>query len=155
MDGGPYGTGAFKVAQDEALTAMLEEGCRGEVWCSFRERIASDFNLPLPTTTEEDELLMATMAENLRGSAAETLKMSRWFSWMRHYRTRRRVWHSKLALLTDWEIATHRKKSTSSVEGGPIVPHQALLEARTAKPSKRKSTNCGRLASIRSLWHAS
>jgi hypothetical protein len=58
----------------------------------FRDMIAVDFNVPVPTTDEEDGALMLLMWENLKTHNNESLKMSRWFSWMRQYRSHRRIW---------------------------------------------------------------
>ena len=118
----------------------------------FRDMIAADFNVPVPTTDVEDEALMLLMWENMKTHSNESLKMSRWFSWMRQYRSRRRIWHSKLAVLTFWEQSKgpvkdkHALPSTSEA----LVPHTAMLHARDAKTIKEELHKL-RQASINSL----
>ena len=45
---------------------MMAEGCSGSVWRMFRDMIAVDFNVPVPTTDVEDEALMLLMWENMK-----------------------------------------------------------------------------------------
>lgn len=137
LDSGPYNTGGFRTVQAEALEAMMRDGPEGSVWLQFRDRIAEDFGLPAPKTVSENVDLMMTMADALKGNlhAGPSLKMSRWFSWMRQYRAKNLVWHSKLAVLTYWEKEIQKREVSEDTIG---EAHPALLSAYSAKTIKEE-----------------
>ena len=113
IDTAPFGSGAFGKLQAEALQSLVEIGPSSEAFQLFKQQIAADFGVPTPQSSEDDKWLLSEMVDRLRGGAWQepTMKMSRWFSWMRSYVLRRGVWHSRLAVLVHWHTHIARKAS--------------------------------------------
>jgi hypothetical protein len=132
LDSAPFGTSAFRALQQEVVQDFLDTGTSGHVVQLMKGRIANDFDMAHPISHDDDSSLLRTMVDALKGGDAkgDTMKMSRWISWMRNFRNfrqRHKTWCAKLAI-----ILPRRTK----IQGKPIDriaeadPHAVLGEAK-------------------------
>jgi hypothetical protein len=92
--------------------------------------------VPCPQTEEQSEALLQAVVLELKGGSTkgDTLKMSRWFSWVSKFKSTQRVWTATLALLKFYHTKVLNKRlcdlpsPRGDINGSPAVVAKTIKE---------------------------
>ena len=118
---------------------FVKAGIQGRFFQLHKSDIVADLGMEAPTTAEEEDLVLKNLIIAMKGGTArgEDMKMSRWYSFMRQYKVRKRTWWGTVAVLKHWHVFV-RKKTLDDLCLDAGIP-QELMEARWLSPKGQRA----------------